>query len=90
MLPHPISVINSYCTLYSTCKEHVILNTLDLRAWCISVAPTELPVTLFGGCVALTQEHRSIRHLLFVVELVYILGFIDRKVDQFKKKNFYM
>ena len=30
MLPHPISVINSYCTLYSTCKEHVILNALDL------------------------------------------------------------
>ena len=49
MLPHPISVINSYCTLYSTCKEHVILNALDLRAWCISVAPTELAVTLFGG-----------------------------------------
>jgi hypothetical protein len=59
MLPHPISVINSYCTLYSTCKEQVILNALDLRAWCISVAPTELAVTLFGGlCSPDFANHR--------------------------------
>lgn len=82
MLPLPLSVINNCCTLYSTCKEHVILNA------CLVYfsRPTELSVALFGGCVALTQEHRSIRHLLFVVELVYI----DRKIGQFRIVYFYM